>query len=86
LERAITGLDERAIGPHILFEANVHIRREFRFHIGTHRDFFDSRVMRRAADCEGRTAHVMERDSVFIRASHMSGADHESHVGSGWPG
>jgi len=28
--------------PHIPCEANVRIRREFRFHIGTDRDFFDN--------------------------------------------
>jgi len=44
LSRAITGLDERAIAPQILSEVNVQIRREFRFHNGTYRDFFYSLV------------------------------------------
>jgi len=44
LSRAITGLDERASAPQILSEANILIRREFRFHIGTDRDFFHNLV------------------------------------------
>ncbi len=38
LSRAITGLDERAIAPQILFVASTVARAEFRFHIGTQRD------------------------------------------------
>ncbi len=40
LSRAITGLDERATARQILTEANVRIRVNVRFHIGTQRGFF----------------------------------------------
>jgi len=50
LERAITGRDERAIARQILFEANTVERAEFRFHVGTQRDFFYSLGMRTCVD------------------------------------